>query len=166
MRLIPAALFACIATTAAADLTVTFRDGTPKDLFVISNPAACATGPFALTFDLYPSPAGLIFDVTGDGAGVKVFQPFEVTAGADFINAVSPVADGDQILTLDLADLPSGAEVRFTIDLDDTAGAREITVSGSEIAGALALVTTDVGLTEDAFDDTGTATVAMDACQS
>lgn len=166
MRLIASAFASCLATTAAADVIVTFRDGAPKDRFTITNTADCATGPMTLALDLAPAPAGLIFDITGDGAGVDVFQPFEVAAGGDIITAVSDVADGDQRLELALQGLEAGAEVAFTIDLDDTGGGREITVSGSEIAGAMVQVISELALAEGAFDDSGTARVILASCTS
>ena len=60
MRILPSALITFLATSAAADVTVTFRDGAPKDRFTITNVAACATGPFDLTIDLAGSPSNLI----------------------------------------------------------------------------------------------------------
>lgn len=164
--LLSALLCAASATTAQADIVVRFADGAPKDRFTIINTAACATGPLAVTLDLIGSPAGLIFDVTGDGAGVEVFQPFELTAGADMVDGVGEVADGDQILTLLMSQMEAGAEVSFTIDVDDTAGTREITVTGSEIAGALAMVTTDTVLSDAVFDGSGQAQIPLASCTS
>ena len=166
MRLIATTLATCLATTAAADLAVTFRDGAPKDRFTITNTASCATGPLAVTIDLVGSPFNLIFDITGDGAGVEVFQPFELVAGADVVTGVTEVSDGDTQMTLMLAPMEMGGEVAFTIDLDDTVGSREITVNGSEIAGAMVRVSSDDALAEGMFDDTGTAQVILPTCLS
>lgn len=161
-----AVLVALVATTAHADIEVTFRDGAPKDRFTITNAAACASGPFELTIDLTPAPAGLIFDVTADGAGVEVFQPFEVATGGETIGTARDVADGDQQLQLSLTGLVPQGQVAFTIDLDDTSGGREITVSGSEIAGAVVMVTTGTAMTQGVFDDSGTARVVLADCLS
>jgi hypothetical protein len=120
--ILPSALITFLATSAAADVTVTFRDGAPKDRFTITNVAACATGPFDLTIDLAGSPSNLIFDITGDGAGVEVFQPCELVSGTDSVFGASDVQDGDNQMTLSLAALPVGGVVAFTIDLDDRHG--------------------------------------------
>jgi hypothetical protein len=91
----------------------------------------------ALSIALKPSAAGLIFDVTDQGAGVDVFQPFELVAGADALASHSQVKDGDREVTLSIRRLGAGDTIGFTIDVVDTLGPRGITVSGSEIQGAL-----------------------------
>lgn len=152
------------ATAAAADLTVRFDEGAPKDRFTLTNTGGCALPAGTVTIDLGTAPAGLIFDVTGSGAGVEVFQPFEVTSGAENLTRLPRVSDGQSAVTLDLKGLGSGATVSFTIDVDDTGGGREITVSGSEIAGA----SVRVGGIESAglFESNAQATVKIAACQS
>ena len=163
MRVFFAAALIC-AGTAQADIVVEFRDGAPKDRFTITNDSPCATGAIVgLSLDLVTAPAGVIFDVTGAGAGVEVFQPFEVIQGANYLLSVSDTMNGDQFLSLLLADMPAGAQVAFTLDLDDTSGGREITVHGSEIAGALALLTTTSDSLAAEFDETGVARIAT-AC--
>lgn len=155
-----------MAGSAQADIIVDFRDGAPKDRITITNAAACATGPVTVTLDLGQAPAGLIFDVTNAGAGVEVFQPVEVVAGADLMVALSEVRDGDQTLTVTLRDLAVGGQVALTVDLDDTGGGREITVSGSEIAGAMVTVSGDTAMGQGAFDETGQARVILASCTS
>jgi hypothetical protein len=124
------------AAPAAADLGVRFVEGAPKDRFEITNRAACAVERAEVVIDLAGSAAGLIFDVTGAGAGVDVFQPFELVAGAEALDAVPRVADGDRQLSLSIRSLAPGARIAFTIDVDDTLGPRGITVSDREIEGA------------------------------
>lgn len=119
-----------------ADLNVQFIEGAPKDRFEISSTIDCLSGPFDITIDLTPSAGALIFDVTEQGSGVEVFQPFELVAGRDLVSGISDVKDGDQSLTLTMTQLPMGMPISFTIDVDDTSSARQITVNGSEIAGA------------------------------
>ncbi len=155
-----------IAGSAQADLDITFRDGAPKDRFTITNTGACAVNGLVLTLDLSGAAAGVIFDITDAGDGVEVFQPFEVVVGGDMINSASTVTDGDQVLMLDLNTIAPTAQVGFTIDLDDTAGGREITVSGAEIAGASVLVTSADGTSEGVFDETGLAVVSLADCTS
>ncbi|MEM6693817.1 MAG: hypothetical protein AAF626_04045 [Pseudomonadota bacterium] len=152
----------------AADLSAVFREGAPKDRFTFTALSGCLTGPLEITLDLSSSAAGLIFDTTPSGAGVQVFQPFEIVAGADRVVSVSDVADGDRTLILSLAKLPEGEAVSFTIDIDDTMGGREITVEGAEIAGArvvLRVDSTDAGaLTAEAtFDADAEAIVTLPA---
>jgi len=156
------------ASPALADVEVTFRDGAPKDRFTITNIGGCPLGGSDVVINLEGSPSGLIFDITGDGAGVEVFQPFELVTGADLVLTASDVADGDTTLVLSLAPMTTGDSVVFTIDLDDTVGTREITVSGSEIAGAdVTLIPADLGPALTAvFDDTGRAVVTVPACVS
>ena len=86
--------------------------------------------------DLSTSQGALIFDVTNQGAGVEVFQPFEVVAGQDAFSAMPTIVDGQNLVELPISNLRPGANIAFTIDVDDTLGGREITVTGSEISGA------------------------------
>lgn len=162
-----AAIGALSTTFAAhADLVVSFIEGAPKDRFVFEMVGACATGPASLEIDLAGSNAGLIFDVTEAGAGVEVFQPFELVAGADRVTGTSPVLDGSQDLSLDVSGLEPGAQVAFTIDVDDTIGAREITVSGAEIAGAEARLVVDGQAYEAAFGPDARARITFASCLS
>lgn len=132
-----AALILALTTTAAtADLTMTFREGAPKDRFTLTNTGDCALPAMQVTLDLGTAPAGLIFDVTSAGAGVEVFQPFELVTGAEHLSNQPVVLDGDNAIKLDVAGLGQNRAIAFTIDVDDTGGGREITVNGSEIAGA------------------------------
>lgn len=165
IRLI-SALLALSAAPAFADLTVTFDEGAPKDRFTLTNTGGCALPATAVTLDLGTAPAGLIFDVTASGAGVQVFQPFELVVGADNLTSVPQVLDGDSAIRLDLTGLGVGQSVAFTIDVDDTGGAREITVSGSEIAGATVMMTR-AGMNQTArFDASARAVLPLAACTS
>lgn len=162
--ILPLAL--CAATTGNADINVTFSEGAPKDAFSFSATDGCLSGPVEITLDLSGSDAGLIFDVSQLGQGVEVYQPFELVSGGDLVTGVSEVADGDTSLTLNLTALPVEQPVRFTIDLDDTIGAREITVSGAEIAGASVIVTAGgIGMT-GTFGSDARAVVPIADCQS
>jgi len=128
---------ACLmASPCLADLQVQFREGAPKDRFTVTNKGACTIESAQITIDLSGSTGGLIFDVTEAGSGVEVFQPFVVVAGSKHFVSLPEVKDGDQIVSLNLADFGANKSIAFTIDVDDTAGAREITVSGSEMQGA------------------------------
>ncbi|MDB2407531.1 aggregation factor core [Jannaschia sp.] len=155
-------LAACLllaATPAAADVVVTFDEGAPKDRFTIALEGDCALQSETVVIDLAPAPAGLIFDVTGSGAGIEVFQPFELATGQ--LARMPEVRDGDRAVSLEVTLAPSEA-VAFTIDVDDTVSARGITVSGAEIAGAVVRV----GAAEGRFGEDAVARVEMAACLS
>ncbi len=128
------------ASSALADITVRFDEGAPKDRFEIRNSASCALKDATITIDMSGSAGGLIFDVTNTGAGVEVFQPFEVVAGRKALAELPVVTDGDRLVTLRVATLPSGGTIAFTIDVDDTKHQREITVADSELKGATVTV--------------------------
>ncbi len=145
---------------AAADVNVRFLEGAPKDQFVLTN-QGCDLGAFEVTINLATAPAGLIFDVTGSGAGVEVYQPVEVVAGKVML---SDVSDGDQSLTLTINGFDTGATATISADLDDTqaAGALgQIRVAGSEIAGASVVgANGEVGL----FDASAQAVLPTPGC--
>ena len=125
------------AVPACADIGVRFIEGAPKDRFEITNLAACAVVTTEVAIDLGASAAGPVFDVTGEGVGVEVFQPFELVAGADALASLPAVVDGDRQVVLSIRRLAPGIRIAFTIDVDDTISPRGITVSGSEIEGAV-----------------------------
>ena len=128
-----------LATAALADVTMSFRDSAPKDIFVVKNASGCDLGAVTLTLDLSGSASGLIFDTAAQGAGVEVFQPFEIVAGAQFLDTLPSVSDGMTSMDLSLTRFPAGATVEFTIDVDDTLPRSQwgqIRVSGGEMAGA------------------------------
>jgi hypothetical protein len=118
-----------------ADVKVQFFEGAPKDRFVITNTGKCDLAAGQLGIDFSTSNCGLVFDVTGSGAGVEVFQPFEVTAGEEHLVVQPSISDGDQVAMLDMSGLGVSETIAFTIDVDDTNGSREITVANSEISG-------------------------------
>ncbi len=123
-------------SSALADIVVRFDEGAPKDRFEIRNTAACALNDATIIIDMTGSAGGLIFDVTATGAGVQVFQPFEVVTGRNALAELPAVKDGDRKVALRVDTLPSGGTIAFTIDVDDTKKQREITVAGSELQGA------------------------------
>lgn len=119
-----------------AGLEVRFVEGAPKDQFIINNVGRCDLSSSTLRVDLSQSSGRLIFDVSEAGAGVEVFQPLELIDGAEALLDAPSVVDGQDFIDLQIASLKAGSNITFTIDVDDTIGQREITVSGSEIAGA------------------------------
>lgn len=167
--LLPLAAFiasSLLALPALADIEVSFREGAPKDRFTITNTGTCDLGPVDVTINLTGSSAGLVFDVTDQGAGVEVFQPFELVSGEDLLSSTPNVRDGDNALTLALSSLGQGQSVSFTIDVDDTIGAREITVSGAEITGAGVIVETTMAQASGTFGSNAIAIAPIRACFS
>ncbi len=109
---------------------------------MVINRGACPLGESTLELDLSASAGGLIFDTSATGAGVDVFQPFEVEAG-DIVPLADSVNDGDSSLSLRIRSLEAGDRASFTIDVDDTLPSSElgqIRVAGSEISGAIATI--------------------------
>lgn len=152
--------------SAAADLRVTFIEGAPKDRFVIANGSDCPLDLKSVTIELSGSPHGLIFDVTDTGAGVQVFQPFELVAGEKFVRAVSKIRDGDTSVRLDVRTLPAREKIAFTIDIDDTVRNQETIVSDSEIAGARVNVQIGGNNADAAFTADAVAVIPTSACTS
>ncbi len=169
ISMITAILALILAAPVAANIDVKFDEGAPKDRFTFTNTGACAVGPATLVLDLSESVAGLIFDTTGEGAGVEVFQPFETVAGADALGAVSPVTDGDNRIELSVTALAPGASIAFTIDVDDTArhsALGQIQVTDAEIAGASVVLTAGAETSLGVFDNTSRAVVRVGGCSS
>ena len=137
---ISSSLALLLISAAQANVEVRFSEGAPKDRFTISNQGKCALKNLTVDLDLSQSQGKLIFDVTGAGAGVEVFQPFEVTEGQLKLASGTSVKDGDSGMSLAIKSLNPGQRVSFTIDVDDTipAGALGmIRVAGSEIKGGM-----------------------------
>ncbi|MEW9920686.1 aggregation factor core [Marimonas sp. MJW-29] len=154
------------ASAASADLIARFDEGAPKDRFTITNDGACPLPAMTVVLDLATAPAGLIFDVTGSGAGVSVYQPFELVAGAEVLRGVPEVLDGDAAIALDLSGLGTGQSVAFTIDVDDTGGSAPTIVSGSEIAGASLRAEMGGRSVSATFGPDAVARLGMAACLS
>lgn len=170
-RILPALAIGAglISTAAMADIQIRFQESAPKDRFTITNTSGCDLGTFEIEIDLGPSVGKLVFDTTGSGAGVEVFQPFEIAGGA--IELMSgTVKDGDTTLSLRLANLSPGGAAAFTIDVDDTltnSDLGQIRIAGGEIAGSRARLTMgDAPPIEATFTNGNAAVLALDACVS
>lgn len=162
-RLITFITAGLLAAPVFADISVEFKEGAPKDRFFVSNVGTCDQSDLMLTIDFSDSAGALIFDTTASGAGVEVFQPFEVVSGADVLASLPTVTDGQTQVTLELASFPAGETLVLSTDLDDTIGAREITVRGSEFAGtSLSLSGRATG--EAVFTETPVATITLEDC--
>lgn len=157
-------LMACLVAPAHAELAVSFVEGAPKDRFVFENASDCALKDAVITVDLAGSSGRLIFDVTEQGAGVSVYQPFEVVAGSASLRETPIVKDGDTELKLSVIELWPGDAIAFTIDVDDTIGQRETVVAGAEITGASIVVTTQGQNASGVFGPKAAALVALPTC--
>lgn len=124
------------ASPALADLSMIFVEGAPKDRFELRNTGTCPIGALQVALDLTGSAGALIFDTSDRGAGVQVYQPFELVQGADALVQSPVVGDGDKVILLDIQSLAPDQVIAFTIDVDDTLSSRQITVTDSEIEGA------------------------------
>ena len=153
-----------IATPAEADVRVSFDEGAPKDRFRIENTGTCTISRSSITVDLSGSQGGLVFDVTARGAGVEVFQPFELVEGAEALMGLPTVVDGQTEVRLDIARLAPNETVAFTIDVDDTLGQRGITVSGAEIEGSTVTYAQAGSLKSATFSAGSEAEVSVSNC--
>jgi hypothetical protein len=158
------AVASLVASPSLADVKVAFIEGAPKDKFVITNSGACDLRAAKVTIDLSGSASGLVFDVTDTGPGVEVFQPLQIVSGQQLVSRVTDVFDGDRSVTLELDGLTTGQVVSFTIDVDDTNGSREITVTDDEILGATVDVVTQNGQFTDVFVANSEAVVRIPDC--
>ena len=108
--------------------------------------------------------SGLIFDITDGGPGVEAFQPFQIASGRDLLSETPKVRDGDKSITLQLDKFGQGQLVAFTIDVDDTGGNREITVSNGEIRGTTETVATSTATFSGSFDGSSKTIVSIPGC--
>jgi hypothetical protein len=161
-----AIIAALFAAPSYADVRVQFLEGAPKDRFIITNEGTCDIGRADLVIDFAETNAGLIFDVSGSGAGVEVFQPFQVTEGADLLAGLPTVSDGDRTATLSIQSLGGNQKIAFTIDVDDTTGARSITVSGDEMNGAMVSLVRQGNRVSAVMGATTDALLITDPCTS
>ncbi len=129
-------------STATATIKVQFIESAPKDSFVITNNSNAVLENITLTLDLSSSAGNLIFDTSASGAGVEVFQPFELSKGTINLSKGTHqdgVEDGEQVLVLDIPALSPHDTVSFTIDVDDQltqSALGQIRVTSGEMAGA------------------------------
>ena len=150
-------------------INVDFVESAPKDRFVITNVGTCTVENMVFELDLSQSQGGLIFDTTGAGAGVEVFQPFEVIAGDIAQISDEGVKDGDSQLALRIGNLQPGGIASFSIDVDDTlrdeSALGEIRVAGSEMSGGAVQVTVgNAAPQSSAFDEVSSAVIQLPSC--
>ncbi len=153
---------------AYANVEVIFVESAPKDRFVLTNTGQCSLNDLTVNLDLSNSLGKLIFDTTATGAGVEVFQPFEVRKGNLKLVSSEKVKDGDSTLSLVIESIAANDSVSFTIDVDDTLTQSElgnIRVSGSEIKNASIDVNVQGQQASAAtFNNKGKALVSLSSC--
>ena len=126
-----------------ATIEVRFIESAPKDKFLFSNTGSCELAEAIATIDLTNTAGKLIFDTMGEGAGVEVFQPFEISEGEIELISSDRVIDGDTGLTVRISSFSPGVQVGFTIDVDDTLTDSDlgmIRVTDSEMSGGEVLL--------------------------
>lgn len=160
-----ATLLMLTAPKSYADIEIRFNEGAPKDIFTLENMSECNLNDVMLEIDLSNSAGKLIFDTTATGAGVQVFQPFEVRHGSMSLSSATEVRDGESGLSVKIDQINAGNSVSFTIDVDDTLPRGElgnIRVSGSEIeGGAVYLSLPDTDRVAANFSKDATATLKV-----
>ncbi len=168
IKLLTLALALGVTVSVSADVQINFVESAPKDSFVFKNVGECEIALLQLEIDLSNSRGGLIFDTTGAGAGVEVFQPFEVKTGELALVNDSLSGDGDNTLSVVIENLQPNASASFTIDVDDTmpeSSLGQIRVTGAEVEGALVHVKGDsTAINEAKFNAESAATVLMPPC--
>jgi len=155
------------------EASVQFNESAPRDSFRISNTSSSNWFINTLSLDMSTSAGNLIFDVTAEGAGVEVFQPFRADDGEASLLEQPSVLDGDQRLVLVLSGFATGVDYRFTIDVDDQLSNSElgqIRVAASEMSGAQLTLdiqnsSGDTASLTDSFDDTNRIVFQSTDCQ-
>ena len=140
MSFLSYALALTLMETSSSKIEVSFIESAPKDRFIVTNKSECKIGSLTLDIDLSESTGNLIFDTTGLGAGVEVFQPFEIETGEIELISTSGVKDGDTEISVRIKNMQPGSSASFTIDVDDTLPESElgrIRVAGTEMEGGL-----------------------------
>ena len=135
-----------------AGLIATYEEGAPKDKFTFFNDSECTISDSTLRLDLSESIAGLIFDTTDKGAGVEVFQPLQLVSGAQYLSSIPAVKDGDTSVEFKIEKLGPKQKLAFTIDVDDTAVGRQITVTDSEIVGGKVVLVRQASIHSASFE--------------
>jgi len=165
MKIILTALTALsLGLPASANLSIAFKEGAPKDRIVLSHLGGCPLNDATVVIDLADSAGQLIFDTEGTGAGVEVFQPLVVEQGATLLAVPPSIEDGATLLTLDVTRMAPGEVITLSTDLDDTLGAREITVSGAEFSGVAVSLVHAGQTARSVFSQTPVATTEIAGC--
>ena len=151
----------------AGHLTVLFEEDAPKDRFIVRNDSTCLISDVSLKIDLAGSKAGLYFDTTASGAGVEVYQPFEVQSGGELLSEIPTIKDGDKVMELKFPELAPESRLVVTIDVDDSLSTTSTPtmISGSEIENATIRASFNSSNNENGnFVQSGYALIIMPDC--
>lgn len=167
--ILTAALGTSYAAQTNANVAIKFVESAPKDWFSLTNTGTCTFEQLTMQVDLSQTAGKLIFDTTSTGAGVEVFQPFEVRQGNIQLISTKGVLDGDTHLTVSIKNLEPGESASFTIDVDDTLPKSElgmIRVSDSEMSGGRINIENPKDSTtySGTFDTSGVITLPVAGC--
>ncbi|MFK7859103.1 MAG: hypothetical protein AB8B64_09790 [Granulosicoccus sp.] len=151
---------------------IIFLESAPRDRFTVQNTSSGNWSITRVNLDLSSSAGNLIFDVTADGAGVEVYQPYRSENGEAKLSQQPVVVDGDQIIELSFSRFSPGDKHQFSIDIDDQLSESElgqIRVSGGEITGAAIIVAVtnrdgEEHVVSSVFDETNKATLEGGSC--
>lgn len=148
-------------------VTVSFGESAPRDRMTIVNDASASVTLSLIEIDLSNSAGGVIFDTLDGGAGVEVFQDFQVESGEAALTSEPVVDDGANQLSLSFDSFEPGESFVFSIDVDDQltdSDLGQIQVSGAELAGAEVVITTAEGEEATAVFDTASTAEFISDC--
>lgn len=155
---------------AHADIRVNYIDTSPSDYFSIENVSGCLLTKGEVTIDFSTSSGRLVFDIIrngwGDGDDSRSYQPLKIVSGQEFVQDVTDVKDGDNLVTFKFINFHHGDRITFNVDVDDTTGIVHPSVSGAEISGARLHVITPTIESEGLFDENGVAETDRTTCIS
>jgi len=153
--MIRVAAFLLLASPAdAQDLDVQFQDGNPFDRFIVFN-RGCPLANATITLDFTTSKGGILIDTAYGGLGAR--DPMDVTL-TEGNATLREVKDGDQIIRLDVATLPTVSAITVTMDVDDSVGLFEdarVYADGAEVDGTTVSITLNADIVTTTLDNTG-----------
>ena len=151
-----------LAAPAAADVEVQFS-GSRGDNFIITNTVACTLKNSRIEIDLSPSAGGVFFDVSEASPGYGRPIPFRLWAGAEYLEDIPDVKDGDTKIVFKIKALPGGAFIRFSADTDFEKQGSGAFTNTSFVEGGLIQVSNGG---EANFDEDGYAIAFVGDCFS
>ena len=138
-----APLLASAQAVCKVDVSFAFTESAPRDRFEIRNESSAGQPIQRVRLEMLRSAGRLYFDTVQGGAGVDVFQPFQVDSGDARLAADPAVKDGDDRVDLVFQRFEPGQRFQFSIDVDDRLGDSDMgptRVSGREMEGAVLTV--------------------------
>ena len=155
-------LITSLAAPAAADVEVQFS-GSRGDSFIIAITGACTLKNSRIEIDLGSSAGGVFFDVSEASPGYGRPIPFRLWIGADYLEDIPDVKDGDTKIVFKVKALPGGAVIRFSADTDYEKQGSGAFTNTSFVEGGLVQVSNGG---EANFDEDGYAFVPFGDCFS